>query len=109
MTRRKITTSLIKKLSVARIRLLIVSRLAERPFFVLLALPWQLTDAEVLVPHGVEPDDAVAHLALQLLEAQVRPELHVALHGQVRCQVLEIGQDRFGFSSTNILNFCSRC
>ena len=48
----------------------------------------QLTDSEVLVPHGVEPDDALAHLALQVVEPQVRQELHVRVHRQVRGKVL---------------------
>ena len=44
-----------------------------------------LTDSEVLVPHGVESDDALAHLALQVVEPEVRQELHVRVHRQVRC------------------------
>ena len=53
-----------------------------------------LTDSEVLVPHGVESDDALAHLALQVVEPQVRQELNVRVHRQVRCQILD---DQKGF------------
>ena len=47
----------------------------------------------MLVPHGVEADDALAHLALQLGEPQVRQELHVRVHRQVRSKVLRIWRE----------------
>ena len=42
----------------------------------------------MLVPHGVEPDDALAHLPFQVVEPQVRQELNVGVHRQVRGEVL---------------------
>ena len=65
----------------------------------------QLTDSEVLVPHGVEPDDALAHLPLQVVEPEVRQELHVRVHSQVRCQILD---DQKGFLVTLHGDTCKR-
>lgn len=50
-----------------------------------------LTDAEVLVPHGVQPDDGPAQLLLQLVEAHVDLELDVRVDGQVVGERAQVG------------------
>ena len=50
-----------------------------------------LTDAKVLVPHGVQPYEPSAHLGLEGGVVEVRPEDDVVVDGEVLAEVAQVG------------------